>query len=147
MRWHTGFTSVHLCFSQAVVLWSSEQQRLITLDLVRQRICMGLHLSLLLFFGCSCFIFLRRLRAITVGSGSAQTSFFHSRTHSALDWSLFFLPPYLCWNTVETLYSCSMLLSFSSFSHNHTAFFLLSFSPRDYASTLSLCSIQTVSNS
>lgn len=34
------------------------------------------------------------------------------------DWSLLSFAPYLSWNTAETHLSCSMLLSFSSFSHD-----------------------------
>lgn len=53
----------------------------------------------------------------------------------------------LHWNTAKVLPSCSMLLSFSSFSHNLFFFFCFSPSQRNHGSTLSMSSILTVSNS
>lgn len=43
-----------------------------------------------------------------------------------------FFAAYLCWNTAETLLSCSVLLTFSSFSHN------LTFSPLSEGLSLNL---------
>lgn len=137
--------------SVSLGLWysDSEQQRLIVLDLARLRICIGLHLSAFFWHGCVIFFFCCS-RAIACNRSKIR----HCRAFFSCYWThtshqlieVCFFAPYLCWNTAETLPSCSMLLRFSSFSHN-LPLFSPSLSLRDYPWTLSLCSILTVSNS
>lgn len=47
MRWHVGSSPARPCFSSAVVVCDSRQQRLIVLDVARQRMYAGIHLSAL----------------------------------------------------------------------------------------------------
>lgn len=152
MRWHISFSSAHLhTTTPPLGLWycDSKHQRLIVLDLGRQWIVMGHHLSALLaylsyFIVCSC------IQSLLDKAIQAFFSSITGPTHHHLI-EVCFLASYLCWNIAEkhcfpgecysVFHHFLIILLFISF------FFFLSLSPRDYPWTLSSCSILTVSDS
>lgn len=128
-------------------LWfrDSKQEKPVVFDLARQRISTGRHLSgmVVLFFDL--------IRAMTKNTswifycrGAPSPPPFWTHSSHLL---IFFLCTHLCWNTAEALPFYSMLLSFSSFSHNLTPSLFSLPLQRDYLWTSSSCCILTVSNS
>lgn len=127
-------------------LWfcDSKEEKPVVLDLARQRICTAQHLSgmVVLFFD------------LIGGKKKYQVDQVLQRYPRpfgptlVIPWFfLFFLCAHLCWNTAEALPFYSMLLSFSSFSHNLTPSLFSLPLQRDYLWTSSSCCVLTVSNS